>query len=95
VTNVDLHHRKDDFDSQFAIVDKSPVVTRTGPRKEEKTVEPNRAKVLKGMDSTWDSYGESPDTASKKENIYRIKLGGDGMGGLKGTQQHWYDEDQA
>jgi hypothetical protein len=88
MTNVDLAHRKKDFGSQFEIEDQSPAIQRTTNPVQEKKVDQNRAKVLKGMDSNWSMYDESPDGA-KKEN-YRIKLGGNGMGGRKETEaRHW------
>jgi hypothetical protein len=94
VTNVDHAHRKKDFGSNFEIRDNSPATTRTGPV-EEKKVDANRAKVLKGLDASWSMFDDSSEQQEKKENLYRIKLTGDGMGNRKETdRRHWgFDEE--
>jgi hypothetical protein len=70
MTNVDLVHRKKDFGSQFEMTDKSPTVTRSGEKLQDKKVEQNLAKVIKGISSSWDVYDEPPES-SKKENVPR------------------------
>jgi hypothetical protein len=90
LTNVNQEHRHKDFDPHFEIADQSPSVSRT-----TKVQNPNEntAKVLKGMNSNWHTYDESPDAAAKKENLpgrgRGIKTTGDGMGGSKGANRHW------
>jgi hypothetical protein len=89
VTNVDLAHRKKDFGHQYEIEDQSPAAQRTSQPVQDKKVDRNTARVIKGFqDSNWSMYDESPDSG-KKEN-YRIKLGGNGMGGRKESDaRHW------
>lgn len=91
MTNVDLDHRRKDFGSHFEIQDNSPAPNKTIDLQQSRKPDQNQAKVLKGMNASWDMYDQSPDSASKKENQYRIKTGGDGMGGRKAAQttRHW------
>ncbi|KAF2675324.1 hypothetical protein BT63DRAFT_395951 [Microthyrium microscopicum] len=88
VTNVDLDHRNKDFGHHFEMADNSPLPARTTA-----PVEPNRARVVKGMGPNWNMYDQSPNSDSRKENQYRIKTGGDGMGGRKGAQPIWEFDD--
>jgi hypothetical protein len=91
LTNVNQEHRHKDFDPHFEISDQSPSVSRTA--KPQNQPNENTAKVLKGMNSNWHAYDESPDAAAKKENLPNhgrgIKTTGDGMGGSKGASRHW------
>jgi hypothetical protein len=96
VTNVNHDSRHRDFDSQFEMADKSPAPDprlAAEPPAEKKKPDPNRAKVLKGLNSSWDTYDQSPTAESKKENIYRprgIKTANNGMGGRKNNDaRHW------
>jgi hypothetical protein len=91
LTNVNQQGRDKDFSNHYEFTDASPSAARStkNTRPDE-----NQAKVLKGMTSTWDTYDESPNAASKKENVpinagRGIKTGGDGMGGSKGTARRW------
>jgi len=95
MTNVDLVHRNKDFGSQFDMTDSSPVLARTAPR-EEKAVDSNRAKVLKGLNANWGAYDESPEQQEKKENIHRGKANtSSGMGNRKDTNaRHWGFDDE-
>lgn len=90
VTNVDLDHRRKDFESHFEIQDNSPAPNKTIDHSRGK-LDQNQAKVLKTLNATWDMYDQSPDSASKKENQYRIKNLGDGMGGRRAanSESHW------
>jgi hypothetical protein len=91
LTNVNQEHRQKDFGPHFEISDQSPSATRNG--KVQNHPNENTAKVLKGMNSNWQAYDESPDTSAKKENVPNggrgIKTTGDGMGGSKGASRHW------
>lgn len=56
-----------------------------------KNISEDRKKVLKGLDAHWGLYEQSPEQA-KKENINSdrgINVGGNGMGGRKGTTSSW------
>ena len=90
VTNI--NSRRKDFDSQFSMTDDSPAT-----KDEEKPIAADRQAAVKMMDSTWDSYDQSPEV-SKKENVENkpgkatntgIMTAGDGMGGRKGTGRQW------
>jgi hypothetical protein len=91
LTNVNQEHRQKDFGPHFEISDQSPSVARNG--KVQNHPNENTAKVLKGMNSNWQAYDESPDATAKKENLPErgrgIKTTGDGMGGSKGANRHW------
>ena len=74
------------------------------PSQQQRMVSEDRMKVVKMMDSNWDSYDESP--ASQKENNPEngngvrkdagnqgVLIAGDGMGGKKGTNRDWVFND--
>ncbi|QDS68111.1 hypothetical protein FKW77_010176 [Venturia effusa] len=91
ITNINQQGREKDFSNHYEFTDDSPSAAKA--TKNTKPDE-NQAKVLKGMASTWDTYDESPNAGSKKENVpinagRGIKTGGDGMGGSKGTARRW------
>ncbi|KAH8676378.1 hypothetical protein BX600DRAFT_508538 [Xylariales sp. PMI_506] len=93
ITN--LKNRGKTFTPQFAMTDESPA-----PKIEKPLVSQDRMKAVKMMDSSWDTYGESP--AQKENNPIKSKpstkgksddrgihIGGDGMGGSRGTNRDW------
>jgi hypothetical protein len=88
-TNVDHTHRQQDFGAHFDMADKSPA-PKAAPKPDE-----NQAKVIKGLDASWSLFDESPEV--KKENLYAIKTGGDGMGGRIGKRREWggYEDEDA
>ncbi|TID17050.1 hypothetical protein E2P81_ATG09606 [Venturia nashicola] len=91
ITNVNQQGRDKDFLDHYEFTDASPSTAKA--TKNTKPDE-NQAKVLKGMASSWDTYDESPNASSKKENVpistgRGIKTSGDGMGGSKGTARRW------
>ncbi|KAH0556077.1 hypothetical protein GP486_005983, partial [Trichoglossum hirsutum] len=90
VTNI--NHRKY-FDSQFSMADDSPA---SGGQAKEKPVGGGQHKAaVKMMDSSWDTYGESPQLDKKENNTENkstrtgVKIKGDGMGAKKGTGRQW------
>lgn len=105
--NADSRHR--DFDSQFEMIDDSPSVSRIGAKDENaqasaqppKKIDENRAKVLKMMSSSWQTFDDADDTSSsKKENVPAgpsstedkakgIKTAGSGVGGRRDAERHW------
>ncbi|ORY56685.1 uncharacterized protein BCR38DRAFT_450877 [Pseudomassariella vexata] len=99
ITN--LKGRGQALKSQFARTDESPA-----PKPQVKpSVDEDRKKAVKTMDTNRSSYDEPP--ASQKENQPTkskptkpgdnrgIAIGGDGMGGPKGTQRNWlFGEDE-
>lgn len=107
--NVDAGSRHRDFDSQFEMTDASPSVSRVATKDENaqattpqpKKIDDNRAKVVKMMSSSWQSFDETDDTAaSKKENVPAttsgaqekakgVKTVGSGVGGRKDAERHW------
>ena len=70
VTNVDLEHRKKDFGSQFEMRDDSPAAKNPADKLQERKVDQNRARVIKGLDASWHMYDEDPEHG-KKENLFR------------------------
>ncbi|KAI0124646.1 hypothetical protein BJ170DRAFT_597505 [Xylariales sp. AK1849] len=99
ITN--LKNRGKTFDPQFAMTDASP----SQEPQEKAQVSQDRMKAVKMMDSNWSSYDASP---AQKENQPSkpkptgtkpgdrgILIGGDGMGGSKGTNRDWLFGDDA
>ncbi|KAL2756852.1 hypothetical protein ACRALDRAFT_1075647 [Sodiomyces alcalophilus JCM 7366] len=95
ITN--LPDRRKDFDPHFAMTDNSPA-----PANQAKAgISDDRKKAVSQMNSNWSAYDKSP--ASHKENNPEglneergILIGGDGMGGKKGSSRAWFfgeDED--
>lgn len=64
------------------------------------TVAEDRKKVVKMMESSWDTYDKSPAQKENKpakptnKGERGIHIGGDGMGGSKGTQRNWLFMDE-
>lgn len=89
ITN--LKSRGKTFQSQFSMTDDSPA-RESG----SKHVGQDRQKAVKMMDANWSSYDQSP---AQKENKpvkpkatgkeRGIHIGGDGMGGSRGTNRDW------
>lgn len=96
VTN--LKDRSKAFNSQFNMTD-SPGTPQAKPPMGE-----DRKKAVKMMDSNWEAYDVSP--AQKENRPAEVKpkgggergihIGGDGMGGSKGTRRDWLfgDDDE-
>lgn len=89
ITN--LKDRTKDFDAHFAMTDDSPALEPQRPQNVPET----RMKAVKMMDANWSAYDQSP--TSQKENQPRTKaredtrihIGGDAMGGKKGSDRSW------
>lgn len=101
ITN--LKDRRKDFDAHFNLTDQSPHHSNGG---EPAKIPEDRKKAVRMMESNWAPYDESP--VSRKENDNPnpkrtgddrgIVIGGDGMGGKKGSGRGWLtgeDEDVA
>lgn len=96
ITN--LGGRRKDFDAHFAVTDESPSNGNgNGSAAPVDTkISDDRKKAVRMMESNWDAYDESP---AQKENSNPnsrkavdergIAIGGDGMGGKKGTNRDW------
>ncbi|EHA53650.1 hypothetical protein MCOR27_001640 [Pyricularia oryzae] len=96
ITNV--KDRRRDFDPHFGITDDSP---NQGANQVEnpRGVPEGRKKAVKMMESSWSAYDKSP--VSQKENSQPdilggrkgedqgIAIGGDGMGGKKGSSRNY------
>jgi hypothetical protein len=91
ITN--LKDRRKDFDAHFDMTDQSPHHAHAA---EPVKVSEDRKKAVRMMESNWSNYDASP--VSRKENdIFQgdapkergIVIGGDGMGGKKGTARGW------
>ncbi|KAK7542903.1 uncharacterized protein J3D65DRAFT_233888 [Phyllosticta citribraziliensis] len=80
------------FDSHFVMADSSP---NTGAQAgESENVAAPKSK--KGLDTNWALYDQSPRPSATKENMPQgvakergINIGGDGMGGRKGSSRAW------
>ncbi|KAI0204674.1 hypothetical protein F4808DRAFT_411686 [Astrocystis sublimbata] len=95
ITNVKDRGR--DFDSHWTMND------NPSPDKAEfkHDVSHDRQKAVKMMDSNWDAYDESPTQKENKpaaakngSNGRGIAIGGDGMGGGKGSSRNWLFSDE-
>ncbi|KAK7533674.1 hypothetical protein IWX49DRAFT_608907 [Phyllosticta citricarpa] len=89
---VNNESRQKTFDSQFVMADSSPN-TAAQAGEPEKIAAP-RSK--KGLDTNWALYDQSPQPSVAKENVPQgvvkergINIGGDGMGGRKGSSRAW------
>ncbi|KAH6646485.1 hypothetical protein BKA67DRAFT_105622 [Truncatella angustata] len=92
VTN--LKSRGKTFESHFSMADKSPAQVQ-----EKHHVAQDRQKAVKMMDANWSSYDKSPAqkenqpvkprASGKPSDNQGIHIGGDGMGGSKGTNRDW------
>ncbi|KAI9740594.1 MAG: hypothetical protein M1834_005175 [Cirrosporium novae-zelandiae] len=83
--------RRKDFDAHYSLGDNSPDNNKTSLNENNKPVADDRKKAVKMMNSTWDSYDNSPD-GNRKENMNTraiYKTHGDGMGGKKSSTRHW------
>lgn len=97
ITNLGGRHK--DFDPHFAMNDESP----SGGSAQEEAPKDQHKKAVRMMESNWSSYDKSP--VSHKENSKPhsrrgpdergIVIGGDGMGGKKGTNRDWLFGDEA
>ncbi|KAI9846475.1 MAG: hypothetical protein M1837_003895 [Sclerophora amabilis] len=95
VTNIKNQSKY--FDNHFSMADESPA-SKDKPAAKPATADHKAA--VKMMNSSWDTYGESPDQ-SKKENVGngqkpingdgagRAHCGGDSMGGRSGVARQW------
>ncbi|KAK9780752.1 hypothetical protein SCAR479_01938 [Seiridium cardinale] len=92
ITN--LKSRGKTFESQISMTDDSPA-----PKQEKPQVSHDRQKVVKMMDSNWSNFDQSPSqkenqpvkpkAGGKGGNERGIHIGGDGMGGSRGTNRDW------
>ncbi|KAI0437804.1 hypothetical protein F4803DRAFT_537107 [Xylaria telfairii] len=99
-TITNLKDRGRDFDAHWAMTD------NPSPDKAEAkvTVSDDRKKAVKMMESNWAAYDESPmqkenkpaatQNGSKKNDDRGISIGGDGMGGGKGSTRNWLFSDE-
>ncbi|KAI1192441.1 hypothetical protein F5X97DRAFT_85751 [Nemania serpens] len=100
-TITNLKDRGRDFESHWVVTD-----TATPDKSEPKvTVSDDRKKAVKMMEPNWAAYDESPVQKENKPATTRngskihdergISIGGDGMGGGKGSARNWLfgDED--
>lgn len=99
-TITNLKDRGRDFDAHWAMTD------NPSPDKAEAkvTVSDDRKKAVKMMESNWAAYDESPvqkenkpaatQNGSKPNNDRGISIGGDGMGGGKGSTRNWLFSDE-
>ncbi|KAI1115205.1 hypothetical protein F5Y14DRAFT_139234 [Nemania sp. NC0429] len=94
-TITNLKDRGRDFESHWAVTD-----TATPNKSESRvTVSDDRQKAVKMMESNWAAYDESPvqkenkpantRNGSKQSDGRGIAIGGDGMGGGKGSSRNW------
>lgn len=96
ITN--LKNRSKTFNPQFKMTDDPP---SPHPEAQAQRVGQDRMKAVKMMDANWAAYDESPQKenqpakpkpkpAAKASGGGRgIHIGGDGMGGSKGTDRNW------
>ncbi|KAK8218180.1 hypothetical protein IWZ01DRAFT_140846 [Phyllosticta capitalensis] len=89
---VNNESRQKTFDSQFVMADSSPN-TASHAADSDKIAAP---KNKKGLDANWGLYDQSPQPPVAKENVPQgvvkdrgINIGGDGMGGRKGSSRAW------
>ncbi len=92
ITNVKVRGR--DFDSHFAVSDHSPAQAA-----QSRPVADDRKKAVKMMEANWASYDVSPaqkenhrsmaSNGSRAHDDRGIHVGGDGMGGGKGSNRNW------
>ncbi|KAI0450134.1 hypothetical protein F5B21DRAFT_446293 [Xylaria acuta] len=99
-TITNLKDRGRDFDAHWAMTD------NPSPDKAEAkaTVSDDRKKAVKMMESNWAAYDESPVQKENKPAATRngsrvnddrgIAVGGDGMGGGKGSTRNWLFDDE-
>lgn len=97
ITN--LKDRRRDFNSKFEMTDDSPRQSEFGAKASRPPVPEDRKKVVKNMEANWSSYDKSPVSqkenslpagrGAKKPDDRGIVIGGDGMGGKKGTNRDW------
>ncbi|TGJ82717.1 hypothetical protein E0Z10_g6041 [Xylaria hypoxylon] len=97
ITN--LKDRGRDFDAHWGMADTSP------DKPEAKaTVGDERKKTVKMMEPSWSAYDESPvqkenkpaaaRNGSKTNDERGIAIGGDGMGGGRGSSRNWLFDDE-
>ncbi|KAI1744336.1 hypothetical protein F4680DRAFT_290299 [Xylaria scruposa] len=99
-TITNLKDRGRDFDAHWAMTD------NPSPDKAEAkaTVSDDRKKAVKMMEANWAAYDESPVQKENKPAAIRngskvnddrgISIGGDGMGGGKGSTRNWLFSDE-
>ncbi|KAI0140159.1 hypothetical protein F4776DRAFT_653968 [Hypoxylon sp. NC0597] len=92
-TITNLKDRGRDFEAHWDMTDDSPAQKP----KSKPAVGEDRKKVVKMMDANWSSYDQSPVQKENKPIAQRsgtddergIHIGGDGMGGGKGSNRDW------
>jgi len=98
--------RSKDFDSHFTVTDEPSPNNGNGAKPAAAKIGDDRMKAVRMMESNWSSYDQSP---AQKENSNPnpkqvvddrgldergINIGGDGMGGKKGTNRDWLFGDE-
>ncbi|KAI2616438.1 hypothetical protein GGS26DRAFT_578221 [Hypomontagnella submonticulosa] len=91
ITN--LKDRGRDFEAHWEMTDHSPAQKQPQPKP---AMGEDRKKVLKMMDANWAAYDQSPVQKENKpvararvDGERGIHIGGDGMGGGKGSNRDW------
>jgi hypothetical protein len=93
VTNVNALDRARDFAPHYDIADNSPSVGRNGNgngayEPETKTLDQNKQKILKTLDSNWNLFEDEANVIAKENAQPRRKIyktANDGMGGNKSS----------
>ncbi|KAK1752394.1 hypothetical protein QBC47DRAFT_56632 [Echria macrotheca] len=93
ITN--LGGRRKDFETHFVVSDESPEPGNGVGADANAKIGDDRKKAVRMMESNWSTYDKSP--AQKENNPLSTKgvdergiaIGGDGMGGKKGTNRDW------
>ncbi|KAI8947104.1 hypothetical protein F4801DRAFT_24831 [Xylaria longipes] len=99
-TITNMKDRGRDFDTHWVMTD-NPSPDKTEAKA---TVSDDRKKAVKMMESNWDAYDESPVQKENKPAATRngskinddrgIAIGGDGMGGGRGSTRDWLFSDE-
>ncbi|OTB01507.1 hypothetical protein M426DRAFT_214675 [Hypoxylon sp. CI-4A] len=93
ITN--LKDRGRDFEAHWEMKDENSPAHKQQPKP---AVGEDRKKAVKMMDANWSTYGQSPAQKENKPVVQRAKangergihIGGDGMGGGRGSNRNWF-----
>lgn len=98
-TITNMKDRGRDFDTHWAITDGTPDKSEA-----KASISDDRKKAVKMMEANWAAYDESPvqkenklaanRNGTKKTDDRGIAVGGDGMGGGKGSTRNWLFSDE-
>lgn len=91
---VNNEHRAKDFGKSWDMQDDSPAGAKTNGAAK---IGEDRKRVLQSLDAHWEMNDISPEPSSRREDSMDrpIKLGGNGMGGRKGTEARWALADES